>query len=485
LSVGATVLGLLVAHWTLGFVVATGPDALPRLVGVSLNTTVLAFAAALAIATTALFGIVPAWQMSRTEAGDALKDGARGGSTGARAHVRRALVVCQIALAVVLLVGAGLLLKSFDRLLSVPVGFDSEHVLTAQVSAPPTRYPGLTEVTAFYSRLLDELRTIPGIEMAGASSGLPLAVASGDWGFDIEGRPRVNGRRPGAADWYVVTPGYFEALRIPTIAGRGPQPSETADANRVIFINEAAAKALFPGEDPVGKRVQLSQSRGAEQPWRTIAGVLADVRQRGLDQPPRSEMYIPYTQFQHFIANQQARSMTLVLRGAVPPEELVTAVRAALKRIDPEIPLANARPMEEVMARSVANRKLNVLIIGAFGLLAIVLATVGIYGVMAYDVLQRTREIGIRVALGAQRSSVRALILRQGMALVASGAAIGLAAAALLTGSMSSLLFEVTPRDLVVFGSVAVMLSLAGAIASYIPAWRATRLDPLRALRTD
>jgi ABC-type antimicrobial peptide transport system permease subunit len=255
--------------------------------------------------------------------------------------------------------------------------------------------------------------------------------------------------------------------------------------NRVIFINEAAAKALFPGEDPVGKRVQLSQSRGAEQPWRTIAGVLADVRQRGLDQPPRSEMYIPYTQFQHFIANQQARSMTLVLRGAVPPEELVTAVRAALKRIDPEIPLANARPMEEVMARSVANRKLNVLIIGAFGLLAIVLATVGIYGVMAYDVLQRTREIGIRVALGAQRSSVRALILRQGMALVASGAAIGLAAAALLTGSMSSLLFEVTPRDLVVFGSVAVMLSLAGAIASYIPAWRATRLDPLRALRTD
>ena len=485
LSIVATLLGLLVAQWTLRFVVATGPNALPRLVDVSLSTPVLTFAAALAIGTTLLFGIVPAWQLSHADAGDALKDGARGGSAGARAHVRRALVVCQIALAVVLLVGGGLLLKSFDRLLSVPMGFDPERVLAAQVSASHSRYPGLPEVSAFYSRLLDEVRRIPGVEVAGASSGLPLAVASGDWGFDIEGRPRINGRRPGAADWYVVTPGYFEALKIPTIAGRGPQSSETADSPRVIFINETAAKGLFPGEDPVGKRVQLSQSRGAEQPWRTIAGVVADVRQRGLDEPARPEMYIPFTQFQHFIANQQARSMTLVLRGALPPEEFVGAVRAALKRIDPEIPLANARPMNDVMARSVASRKLNVLIIGAFGLLAIVLATVGIYGVMAYDVLQRTREIGIRVALGAQRSSVRGLILRQGMALVLIGAAIGLAAAALLAGSISSLLFQVTPRDVAVFAAVAVILAAAGAIASYIPAWRATRMNPLTALRAD
>ena len=485
LSAGATILGLLVAQWTLRLVVATGPNALPRLVDVSLNTTVLAFAAALAIATTLLFGIVPAWQMSRAEAGDALKDGARGGSAGARAHVRRALVVCQVSLAVVLLVGAGLLLKSFDRLLSVPGGFDPGRVLTAQISAQPTRYPGLPEVSGFYSRLLDELRTFPGVEAVGASSGLPLAVASGDWGFDIEGRPRVNGKRPGAADWYVVTPGYFETLRIPTIAGRGPQPSETADSNRVIFINETAAKGIFPGEDPIGKRVQLSQSRGLEQPWRTIAGVIADVRQRGLDEPVRPEIYIPYTQFQHFVANQQARTMTIVLRGAVPPEQLVTSLRGALKRVDPEIPLANVRPMTEVMARSVANRKLNVLIIGAFALLAIVLAAVGVYGVMAYDVQQRTREIGIRVALGAPRSSVRHLILLQGMRLVMIGAGIGLAAAALLTGSISSLLFEVTPLDLAVFASVAALLSVAGAIASYLPAWRATRVNPLTALRAD
>ena len=485
LSLGATILGLLIAKWALRLVLAASPDALPRLTDVSLDTTVLAFAAVLAIGTTLIFGMVPAWQMSRADAGDALKDGARGGSTGARARVRRALVVCQVALAVVLLVGAGLLLKSFGRLLSVPGGFDPDQVLTAQVSAQPTRYPGLPEVTTFYERLLEGVRSAPGVEAAGASTGLPLAVASGDWGFDIEGRPRVNGRRPGAADWYAVTPGYFEALRIPTISGRGPRSSDTGESNRVIFINQTTAKTLFPGEDPLGKRIQLSQSRGLEQPWRTITGVIADVRQRGLDEPVRPEIYIPHPQFQHFVANQQARSMTLVVRGALPPEQLVSSVRAALRNVDPEIPLANVRPMTEVIARSVASRKLNVLIIGAFALLAIVLASVGVYGVMANDVFQRTREIGIRVALGASRGTVLRLILRQGMTLVLIGAAIGLTAAALLTGSFARLLFEVTPRDLAVFAGVAALLAATGAVASYIPAWRATRLNPLTALRAE
>ncbi len=241
--------------------------------------------------------------MSRAGASDALKDGTRGGSSGARTYVRRGLVVCQVALAVVLLVGAGLLLKSFARLLNVPSGFESDNVMTAQVSAPHARYPGLPEVAGFYSRLVDQLETTAGVEVAGASSGLPLAVVSGDWSFDIEGRARVNGRRPGAADWYVVTPGYFEALRIRVVAGQRTDERPTrADSNPVLFINESAARTIFPGENPVGKRVQLSQSRGFMQPWRTIAGVVSDVRQRGLDEPARAEMYIPHTQFQHFIA---------------------------------------------------------------------------------------------------------------------------------------------------------------------------------------
>ncbi|HJR58044.1 MAG TPA: ABC transporter permease [Vicinamibacterales bacterium] len=485
LSAMATAIGLVVARWALAVVVATGPAALPRLAQVSLSVPVLLFAAGLAVVTTVLFGLLPAFQLSRARPGDALKDGGRGGSAGARAHVRRALVVCQVALAVVLLVGAGLVLKSFARLLSVPGGFDAEHVLTARIAVPAARYPDLAAVSGFFTRLVERLAVVPGVERAGASSGLPLAVGSGDWSFDIEGRARVNGRRPGAADWYAVTPGYFEALSIPVVAGRGPLASDTIASPPVIFINHAAARAIFPGEDPVGRRVQLSRSRGFEQPWRTIAGVVGDVRQRGLDRPARTEIYIPHTQFLHFSPGQQARSMTVVLRSRIAPEQLMSAVRGELRGLDPEIPLADARPMTEVMALSVADRRLNVLLLGTFALLAIVLATVGVYGVIAYDVLHRTREIGIRVALGASRSSILALMLLQGMKLVLLGGVIGIAAAAAITGSMSQLLFEVGPRDAAVFASVAVLLAGAGAAASYVPAWRAARVDPLHALRRE
>jgi putative ABC transport system permease protein len=484
LAILAMVLGLLVARWVLSMVVATGPDALPRLAQVSLSPVVLAFAGGLAVLTTVLFGVLPAVQLTRARAGEALKDGGRGNSGGG-AHVRRALVVCQVSLAVVLLVGAGLLLKSFARVVSVPGGFDAADVLTARISVPEAQYPGLPAVSSFFTRLTEELSTVAGVTVAGASSGLPLAVGSGDWSFDIEGRPRVNGRRPGAADWYVVTPAYFDVLRIRVVSGRAPRPSDTGASTPVIFLNQTAARGVFPGEDPVGRRVMLSRSRGFEQPWRTIAGVVADVRQQGLDRPPRPEIFIPHTQFLHFSPGQQARSMTVVLRGTLPPEQLLSAVRGALRGLDPGIPVADARPMTEVLSLSVADRRLNVILIGAFAALAILLATVGVYGVIAYDVLQRTREIGIRVALGAPRGSVLLLVLLQGFKLVLLGCAIGLAAAATITGSMAALLFEVGPRDGAVFASVAALLAAAGAAASYVPAWRATRVDPLTALRTE
>lgn len=485
LSVVATALGLLVARWSHALVLASGPSVLPRLSDVSLSMPVLVFAAGLATFTTLLFGALPAWQLSRTQAGEALKDGARGASSGARVRVRRALVVCQVSLAVVLLVGAGLLVKSFVRILGVSSGIDPQQVLTGQVSAPAARYGGLPEVSGFYTRVLERVRSLPGVEVAGAGTGLPLAVASGDWGFDIEGRPRVNGRKPGRADWYVVTPGYFEALGIARTAGRLVQESDTEQAPPVVVLNQTAARAMFPGEDPVGKRMKLSNTTGPEQPWRTIAGVVADVRQRGLDQAPRPEMFIPYRQFLHFSANVQARTMTLVVRTTGEPEQLISAVRGELRAIDPEVPLADARPMTDVLASSVADRRLNVLLIGTFAVLAVMLATVGVYGLIAYDVLQRTREIGIRVALGASRRSVLSLMMTSGLKLVLMGAVIGLGAAALLTGSVSALLFEVEPRDLGVFASVALLLAAAGALASYVPAWRATRVDPLIALRTE
>ena len=484
LSVGATLLGLLIARSAHALILATAPAALPRMGTISLSVPVLAFAAALAMLITVLFGALPALQLSRTSASEALKDGARGGSAGTRAYVRRALVVSQVTLAVVLLVGAGLLVKTFVRVLSVPSGIDPEHVLTARIDAPASRYPGLPQVSAIFTRVLERVRTLPGVQVAGAGSGLPLAVTSGDWGFDIEGRARVNGRRPGRADWYVVTPGYFEALRIAVLAGRGPEETDSAEAPAVIFLNQSAARTMFPGQDPVGRKVRLSSSTGPEQPWRSIAGVVSDVRQRGLDQNVRPEMFIPYRQFLHF-SGAQARTMTVVVRTSGEPEVLISAIRGELRQIDPEIPLASPRPMTDVLSASVASRRLNVLLIGAFAVLAIVLATVGVYGVIAYDVLQRTREIGIRVALGASRRSVLALMLLQGMKLVLIGAAVGLAGAAAITGSISPLLFEVGPRDLAVFGSVGAAIAAAGALATYVPARRATRLDPLTALRTD
>jgi putative ABC transport system permease protein len=485
LGVLATALGVAPAHWLTQVVLTAGPAILPRLSDVRLSVPVLAFAAFLALATTLLFGALPAWQLSRTDAGDALKDAARGGSSGSRTMVRRALVVCQVTVAMVLLVGAGLLLKSYARVLSVPSGFDPQGLMTARVNAPAGRYSDLAAVSGFFTRVVEAARALPGVEAAGASSGLPLAVASGDWGFDIEGRARVNGRRPGRADWYVVTPGYMEAMRIPVRAGRAPLESDTEAAPPVIFINESAAAAMFPGQDPIGKRVRLSNTTGPEQPWRTIAGVVADVRQRGLDSEVRTEMFIPYRQFQHFAANVQARSMTVVVRAGERVEALTPSLRGELRRIDPEVPLADARLMTDVMSASVADRRLHLLLVGVFAALAVVLATIGVYGVIAYDVLQRTREIGIRVALGATRQSVLTLMLRRGLTLVLIGSVVGLAAAAVATGPFSELLFEVSPRDLVVFVSVALLLAGAGGLASYVPAWRATRVDPLTALRHD
>lgn len=485
LSIAGTALGLLVARWTHTVVLTTGPAVLPRLSEVSLSVPVLLFAAALATLTTVLFGVLPAVYLSRANAGEALKDAARGTASAARTRMRTALVVCQVSLAVILLVAAGLLIKSFARVLSVPSGVDPDRVMTARLTVPAARYPGLAEVSGFFTRLLERVRTVPGVEMAGASSGLPLAISSGDWGFDIEGRPRINGRKPGRADWYVVTPGYFEALRIPLVAGRRPADSDAEHAPPVIFLNESAARVLFPGEDPIGMRVRLSNTTGPEQPWRTVAGIVGNVRQQGLEEQVATEMYIPYRQFLHFSASVQARAMTLVVRTAGAPEHVVPALRGELRAIDPQIPLAEVRPMTEVASLAVADRRLNVLLIGSFALLAIVLATVGVYGLIAFDVLQRTREIGIRVALGASRRSVLSMVMRRGLALVAIGVSVGLGAAAALTGNFSRLLFEVEPRDAIVFGSVSVLLIAAGALASYVPAWRATRVDPLSALRTE
>jgi hypothetical protein len=274
-------------------------------------------------------------QVSRAGVADVVGETARG-AVGGRGRMRRVLVAAQVAVAVVLLAGAGLLVKSFARVRSMPAGFDSESVLTLRLSAPESRYRDRDQVTAFFARLLEEVRAMPAVRSVGAGSGLPLAVGSGDWSFDVEGRPPAATKHHGAADWYVVTPGYFESLHVALVRGRLPAEGDAAFAPAAILINESAARQFFPGEDAVGKRVMLSRSRGFGQPWREIVGIVGDVRHRGLDRPARAEMYIPHAQFLHFVPNVQARGMSLVVRTDTPPLALAGPVRAAVRRLDPK-----------------------------------------------------------------------------------------------------------------------------------------------------
>jgi predicted permease len=385
----------------------------------------------------------------------------------------------------VLLVAAGLLLKSFVRLTRVPSGIVSDRVLTARITLPESRYPDRVSITTFYGSLLARIRAQPGVRVAGAASGLPLAVNSGDWGFDIEGRARVNGRRPGAADWFVVTPGYFEALGVPLRHGRLPADSDTSAAPPVVFVNETTARVLFPNGGAIGKRIRLSQTTGAEQPWRTIAGVVADVRHRGLDSSPRPEMFIPDQQFLHFSANVQARAMSLVLKTVRDPSASVADLRAAVRGLDADVPAAQVRAMSAILSASVADRRLNVLLIGAFGVLALALAAFGLYGVLAYTVSQRTREVGVRIALGATRSSVLSLVVGHALGLVGAGVVIGLGLSLAVTGSLARLLFDVGPRDVTIYAVAPAVLLLTAVAASYLPARRATRVDPVVALRAE
>ena len=484
LSAGGALLGLGVALVILKGVVVLAPASLPRLDEASLDWPVLAFTMGVAAFAALAFGALPAFQVSRAGVAEVLGEAARG-STSARTGLRRTLVAAQVAIALVLLAGAGLLAKSFARVRAVPSGFESESVLSLRLDAPEARYAGREEVTAFFARVLEDVRSLPGVRSAGAGSGLPMAVSSGDWSFDVEGRPQLGSKHHGAADWYAVTPGYFETLRIRLVRGRLPGTGDVSGAPAVIFLNETAARQFFPGEDAVGRRLRLSRSRGDEQPWREVAGIVGDVRQRGLDQPARAEMYLPHAQFQHFSPGAQARSLSVVARTDVPPLTLAAGVRAAVRRLDPEVPVARLASMDTVVAGSLSERRRDVALIGAFAVLSVVLAAIGLYGLVSTTVAARGREIGLRMALGAERGRVVGMVLGQALRLVGAGAVAGLVLAPLGASLLRDLLFEVSPRDLGVLGGVTVLLLAISAAASLVPALRAARLDPMAALRDE
>ena len=483
LALAGAALGLLLAAWCMRAVVALDPATLPRAASATLDLPVLGFTALLALGVGLAAGLVPAIQSSCADAGQDLL--ATRGATAAGTRWRGSLVSLQVAIAVVLCTGAGLLVKSFVRLQGVPLGVDAERVLTLRVTAPAPRYPDRPAVTAFYARLLEGVRALPGVRSAGAGSGLPLAVLGGDWNFDVEGRPRLGTTNDGQADWYAVTAGYFETLGVRAVSGRLPGAEDGERSPATIFINEAAARAFFPGQDPLGQRLRLTRTTGGVQPWRTIAGVVADVRQRGLHRPPAPELYIPHPQFESYLAGHHARGMSLVIKTAGDPTAVTGAVRDQLRGLDPEVPASAVRPMTEVVTGALAERRRNLWLMGSFATLALVLAMVGLYGVMSYQVAQRTREIGLRLALGARRSDVVRLVVSQGMRLVQVGLGAGLGAALLVGGAVRGLLFEVSTRDGSVLVTISLLLAGTAFLATWLPARRATRVDAAAALKQD
>ena len=471
--------GVALAYALTRALIALDPLKIPRVQDIAIDVRVLAFTAAISIVTGLLFGIVPAIQSSRGDLQPALKEGGRDSRVGT-GWLRRVLVVGELAASVVLVAAALLLTRSFARLLDVDAGFNPSHALTLRTSLPAQAYADPAAMVRAYAEVGRRLRESPGVQAAGAVTGLPLASTRGDWSIRIEGRP-VGNERSIAADWQVVTPGYFEAIGTPLREGRTPTDADTAASLPVIVVNETMAKKYWPGVSPIGRRMAMGRSG-----WITVVGVVADVHHRGLDAVPRPEMYRPHTQFRYGDSSAPAvPALTWVVRTSGDPLAATSYARAAIHAVDPSLGISDVATLERVMADSTSDRRLNMLLFTLLGGLALALATVGVYGVVAYSVTQRTHEIGVRMAIGAKPSDVVRMVMGEGgrlaMAGVAAGSAVAFAGARLIRG----LLFDVSATDPLTFAGVAIALLSVALLASYIPARRAARIDPMVALRGE
>ncbi|PZR73158.1 MAG: ABC transporter permease [Chthoniobacterales bacterium] len=476
LAIIGGIAGTVLAIWGLDLLRAIGAQTVPRIAEANLDARVLLVTLVTSIVTGILFGIFPALASGNPELTEALKEGGRGATTGIRRNrVRNALVIAEVAMALVLLVGAGLLMKSFARLQNVDPGFDPHNVLTMEVALPVAKYPRGQPVADLYADAIRRIKTLPGVETVAFTSILPLSGTNSDSSFAIEGRdPRVEKVFPDE-EIRAITPEYFQALKIPLLQGRFFTEGDRRDAPRVTIINQAMAKKWFPGTDPIGKRITFSDPRKPDVEWITIVGVVGTVRHRGLDEEGKSEYYEPHAQ-------RSYRDMILAVRSKQDPRSLTSAIRAEIRRMDPDLPAANVRTLEQVTSDSIAPRRLSIVLLGVFAAVALVLASVGLYGVMSFMVVQRTHEIGVRMALGAQRRDVLRLVVGHGMKLVLIGSALGLVMALLSMRALSAMLYRVGAFDLMTFCSVTFALCLVSLFASYIPALRATRADPMIAL---
>jgi len=469
--------GLLLAYWLTGLLGSTNPlGAMGRLAVITIDLRVFGFTLLVSLVTGLLFGLLPALRLSRPDLPNlnaTLKEGGRGSGIHGRG-LRGALMVSEVALAIVLMIGAGLLIRSFVKLLGVDPGYRAENLLTARLALPP-HYNEKARRVQFYDQLLPRLAALPGVASVGATSHLPLTKYNMGAELFVEGRVYREGENPPGAPIAAVSPDYFRTMGIRLLAGRLFNDGDTQNAPAVTLLSETLARKLFPNEDPLGKR--FLNLAGSDAEFTTVVGVVSDIRHQGLDKEIEQAVYLTYRQL--------PRPMSLVLRGTVETSSLAAALRNAVREVDPALPLYDVMTMDDRLSKSVAARRFNLLLLGGFAALALLLAGVGVYGVIAYVVTARTHEVGIRMALGAQSGDVVRLFVKQGMALVLLGVGLGLLGAFALTRVMATLLFGVSANDPLTFGGVALLLSLIALLACYLPARRAAKVDPLAALHHD
>jgi putative ABC transport system permease protein len=470
--------GLVIAIWGIDSIKAFLPS-LPRIDEISPDLRVLTFTALVSVGVGVVAGLLPAWRASHSDLAGSLNETSRGSTEGTDGHrTRAALVVVEIVLALVLLASAGLLVESFVRLERVSAGFDPTDVMTARVALPETNYGKPQQASDFYKRLMARVASLPGVSSAAAAWWIPLSGSEIGFNCDIQERPVPPGQQP-IVQFNVVTPDYFKAMRVPLLRGRAFTDRDDGAASPVAIVTESFAKQFFPGEDPIGKRITPNGSVDpGKPPVREIVGVVADMHLISLRQAPKPQVYVPHQQF-------AILSMSIFVRTQIDPQSLTTALRNAVSEIDKDVPAYRLRSLADYRARSIAQPRLNAMLVALFAIIALLLAAAGIFGVMSYSVTQRTQEIGIRLALGAQRQDVLRLIIVQGMRIVGAGLIAGLFGVFVSTRLFQSLLFGVGATDLPTLIAVTVILGAVAFVACLVPARRATLVDPIQAIRSE
>ncbi len=473
LAVLGGTLALLLAFWAIRLVVKLLPNNFPRAADIHLNPAALLFTALVSIGTGLIFGLAPALQSFKIRTSESLKQGERGAEGLSRSRLRSVLVVSEIALAFILLIGTGLLLRSFSRLRAVNLGFRPDHVLTMEISLPDARYPD-PQKAAFFAQLLERVRSLPGVQSAGAIGHLPLGGDIESYAMQVEGRAPLPNEFANP-DCHVIMPGYFQAMKVPVLEGRFPDERDNLQSPHVVVINDVVARSVFPNENPIGKRLRMGFNGFSGE----IIGVVGHTSHLSVDSAPVEEVYAPYLQAP--LWNQ----LSLTVRTASAPLALARPIQELVRSMDHDEPVAKIRTMEDVAQESIAEPRFRALLLGSFAVSALLLGGIGLYGVMSYTVAQRTREVGVRIALGATRSQVIALVLRDSLRLMFIGLAVGVVGALALTHLLTSMLYEVRPTDPLTFAATSLFLGAIALLASCLPARRAAKVDPMVALRYE